>query len=111
MKVVHEDHDRISILSVVGDLTSDHVDAFRRLVNERFEAGIRDFVVQLNEMPIIDSDGLESLLWLQDKAAELLGQVRLVEPTDDVSTILRITRLATQFDCRMDVTEAVRSLR
>lgn len=111
MKLKTEDHDKISIFAISGDFTIDHVDAFRRNVNERVARGIRDFVLQLEELSFIDSAGLESLLWLQEEAAQNLGQVRLVSPDENIQKILEITRLEHQINTHDQLTEAIRSLR
>ena len=111
MRMRYEDHDNVSIISLVGEFNSDHVDAFRRATTERMERGVRDFVLELSEMPFIDSEGLESLLWLQDRAAEQLGQMRLAALDPSVKKILEVIRLEQQFDRHEDVAEAVRSLR
>jgi anti-anti-sigma factor len=111
MKLKYEDHDKISIVSIDGDMTADHVDSFRRTVGERINKGTRDFVLQVEGLTFIDSAGLESLLWLQEAAAEHLGQIRLVAPEENIRKILEITRLQHQFDVHEEVTDAIRSLR
>ncbi|MFG0331355.1 MAG: STAS domain-containing protein [Phycisphaerales bacterium] len=111
MKIDFEDHDRVSIVSVLGELSVDQIDSFRRGIQDRLDRGVRDFVLRVDEMTFIDSAGLEALLWLQDSAAEELGQVRLVAPSADVSKILEMTRLSGQFETHGEVTDAVRSLR
>jgi len=111
MKLKCEDHDKISILTIGGEFTIDHIDNFRRSVNERVAKGIRDFVLQVEDLGFIDSAGLETLVWLQDEAATHLGQVRLVSPSDNIRKILEITRLEHQIDTHDQVTEAIRSLR
>lgn len=111
MKLKYEDHDKISIVSIDGDMTTDDVDSFRRTVTERINKGTRDFVLQVAGMTFIDSAGLESLLWMQEAAAEHLGQIRLVAPEENIRKILEITRLQHQFDTHNEVTEAIRSLR
>lgn len=111
MRIKCEDYEKTSIVNLQGDFNADHVDAFRRHITDRIARGVRDFVVQAPEMTFIDSAGLESLLWLQDAAAEHLGQVRLVQPDPNVRKILEITRLQHQIDTYEDVTEAIRSLR
>lgn len=111
MKIRHDDHDRTSIITLSGDFTAEHVDPFRRVIIECTQGGIRDLVFIMNEVPLVDSAALEALLWAQEQVAEALGQVRLVQPDENVVTILRLTRLAQHFDCHQDVTDAVRSLR
>lgn len=111
MKLNIEEHGEIGIATLAGDFNAESVDAFRRNMTERVEKGMRDFVLVLDDLEAIDSAGLESLLWLEDSAAEHLGQVRLVGVPETILTILRVTRLERHFERYRDVTDAVRSLR
>lgn len=70
----------------------------------------RDFVLDMSSVQFIDSQGLESLLWLQDQCLEKLGQVRLAGCPDNVSTILRITRLNDTLQSHSNIENAIRSL-
>ena len=101
----------IAIVKIIGEFSHDFVEVLQRGVSERMEKGVRDFVLELDQMAFVDSAGLECLLWLQDSAAEELGQVRLVNPNDDVRKILEITRLDGQFETHEEATDAIRSLR
>ena len=78
MKLSYEDHDTITVLKISGDLTADQVDPFRRSCQDRFEAGIRHVVLNMEHLTFIDSAGLEALLWVIDAAAERGGQLRLI---------------------------------
>lgn len=111
MKVQFEDYDRISVVRLSGDFTADDVDHFRRPIGERLAGQTRDFVLEMEETGFVDSAALEALLWLQDAAAERLGQIRLVGVHENVRTILDITRLSNQFECHAQTTDAIRSLR
>ena len=71
---------------------------------------MRDFVLDLESLDFIDSRGLETLLWLQDKCNEMLGQVRLAGCPDHIYKVLEVTRLNTRFECHPDVDTAVTSL-
>ncbi len=111
MNITHENYDRIVHISISGELTVDELGPFKRLVEQSFEEGIRDFVLDVSEVLFIDSQGLELLLWLQEQADDKLGQVRLVSPTENVEEILKITSLANYFDRHSDVEGAMKSLR
>ncbi len=111
MKLNFEEHGLVAIASLSGELNHESVDAFRRGVGDRLEQGTRDFVIVLDDLSQIDSAGLETLLWLQDRSADRNGQVRLVGLNDTLNSILRITRLEREFEQYADVTKAVRSLR
>lgn len=111
MKLSHEDYDQLTVMTLKGDLTSEHADAFRRAAQARLESQVRDFVLDVGGMEFVDSKGLESLLWLQEQCGEKLGQIRLACATENVAKILEITRLAPRFDSHTDVDSAIKSLR
>ena len=111
MKLSYEDHDTITVLTISGELTTDQVDPFRRSCQDRFEAGIRHVVLDMEHVTFIDSAGLEALLWIIDTAAERSGQLRLIKPDATVSKILEISRLDRRFDIHDTIESAAKSLR
>ncbi|MFI4859729.1 MAG: STAS domain-containing protein [Phycisphaerales bacterium JB063] len=110
MKITYEDHGPVTVLSVKGELSIDDADRFRREAMQRLDEDVRDFVLDFEQLDFIDSRGLETLLWLQDRCAELLGQVRIASCPDHVSKVLEITRLAARFECHDNVEHAIQSL-
>ena len=111
MKLSYEDHQHITVLTVSGELTADQVDTLRRSCQERFGAGIRDVVLNLEHLVFVDSAGLETLLWIIDEASERAGQVRLVKPDATISKILEISRLDRRFNIHDSIESAAKSLR
>ena len=111
MKITFEDYDQLSVMTLHGDVTADDVGTFRKVVAQRLDQQVRDFVFDMGEVDFVDSAGLEALLWLRETCEENLGQVRLAGPTENVSTILRMTRLAGQLACHEDIDAAIKSLR
>jgi anti-anti-sigma factor len=111
MKLSYEDHGAITVLTISGELTSDQADAFRRSVGDRFAAGARDVILNIEHLSLVDSAGLELLLWLLDEVADRNGQVRLVKPDDMVRKILELTRLDRRFDIHQSLESAGKSLR
>ncbi|MFN3168516.1 MAG: STAS domain-containing protein [Phycisphaeraceae bacterium] len=110
MKLSYEDKGPVTVLAIKGDLSVEETDRFQRETLQRMEEDVRDFVLDLASLDFIDSSGLETLLWLQDKCQELLGQVRLAACPEHISKVLEVTRLAGRFDCHPDVPAAVKSL-
>lgn len=110
MKISYKDNGPITVFSIDGDLSVDEADRFRREALQRLGHDIRDFVLDLESLDFIDSRGLESLLWLQEKCNDLLGQVRLAGCPAHIFKVLETTRLKTRFDCHPDVETAVQSL-
>ena len=111
MKLSYEDHDTITVMTVSGALTADQVASFRRACEERFNAGVRHVVLDMEHLDVIDSAGLEQMLWLIDEVADRNGHLKLVKPDELVHKILRITRLARRFDIHESVESAAKSLR
>lgn len=110
MKISYEDKGPVTVFSINGDLSIDEADRFQREALQRLDHNVRDFVIDLESLDFIDSRGLESLLWLQDKCNEMLGQVRLAACPEHIYKVLEVTRLSTRFDCHPDIEAAVTSL-
>ncbi|XAM01094.1 STAS domain-containing protein [Phycisphaeraceae bacterium D3-23] len=110
MKITYEDRGPVTVFSVTGDLSIDDADRFRREAMQRLDEDIRDFVLDFEGLEFIDSRGLETLLWLQDRCAELLGQVRIASCPDHVNKVLEITRLSARFECHDNIDRAIKSL-
>lgn len=111
MKHSYEDHGNISVVTLSGELTSDQADVFRRALTDRFAAGMRSIVLQLEHLEAIDSAGLELLLWLIDEVSDRQGFLRLVKPDDHIRKVLAITRLEKRFNIHDTVESAAKSLR
>lgn len=111
MKLSYEDHKTVTVLTISGELTADQSDTFRRTCQERLNAGIRDAVLDMEYLTLIDSAGLELLLWLIDEVADRNGQVRLVNPDETVRKILQLTRLDRRFNIHNSIESAAKSLR
>jgi anti-sigma B factor antagonist len=111
MKLSYEDHSTVSVLTVSGELTADQGDAFRRSCLDRFEAGARDIIIDMEHLTLIDSAGLEMLLWLADEVASRRGQLRLVQPDEIIRKIFHLTRLERKFSVHDNIEAAARSLR
>lgn len=111
MKLSYEDHRQVTVVTLSGELTADQVDAFRRSCQDRFGAGIRDVVLNLEHLSFVDSAGLETLLWIIDEASERGGQLRLVKPDPTIRKILEASRLDRRFNIHESIESAAKSLR
>lgn len=110
MNVSAESYGHAVILNLKGDLVEDTLAAFQQAVDHQLTGkDVVDLVLNLHEVPFVDSAALEYLLDLQDRLAERLGQVRLVRCTSDLRKILEITRLDSTFEIFEDIPEAIRA--
>jgi len=71
--------------------------ALRDRVNELLEAGHREFVLNLADVPYIDSFGLGQLIAIWTSIGKKSGQMTLLRPTDHVRKLFQITKLDSVF--------------
>ena len=111
MAIRSEQYNKVCVLAVDGDLLGENAAALRKSVDEHVEAKhLVDFVVDLEKCPFIDSEGLETLLWLRRRCDDLFGQVKLVALDDNCRKILEITRLDSRFECQQDLAAALKMM-
>ena len=107
-----EDYGSVCVISLDGDLASDASKEIRKQADERVDQRrIVDFVVDFEKADFIDSEGLETLLWLKRRSEDLFGQIKLVNLDDNCRKILEITRLEHRFECHGDLAAALKTMR
>ncbi len=112
MPVKLEEYDGVCVLSVTGDFAGDDVHSARKVSEEFIEhRQIADFVVDLEKAPFIDSEGLETLLWIRRRCEDLFGQFKLAGADENVKKILEVTRLGRRFENAVDVPTALKTMR
>jgi anti-sigma B factor antagonist len=86
-------HGTVTVLVPDGALIEDEVQDFAERVRKCFQAGNVKLVLQLNNVPFVDSSGLETLLALYGEAMAFGGELKVSAPTEIGTDILRATRL------------------
>jgi anti-sigma B factor antagonist len=110
MNVSAESYGHAVLLNLKGDLVEDALAAFQQTVDHQLAGkDVVDLVLNLQEVPFLDSISLEWLLDLQDHLAQRMGQVRLAKCSPDVRKILEITRLDSIFEIFEDIPEAIKA--
>jgi anti-anti-sigma factor len=109
VNITHENYGHVTVLSLKG--TADDTENFQRVVNDRIENDVHDFVIDLERVPFIDSAAMEAILDLRDRVQDKLGMVKLASADENVVKILEIVRLDQQFERFGDLIEAVKSFR
>ena len=111
MNVTVETYGQSSVLNCKGELTIDSLDAFRHAVEHQLsEDQVRDLVLNFEQVPFVDSAGVEYLLDMQEMLSERLGQVKLAKLDENVAKIMEITRLDSAFDRFDDINQAVKAM-
>ena len=111
MSITVESYGHSVLLNLKGELTEDSLAAFNQDVDRQLqEKDVIDLVLNMENVPFIDSNAMEYLLGLQDRLAERMGQVKLLRCDENVRKILEITRLESSFEVFTDVHEAVKTI-
>jgi len=106
-----DEYNRVCVITVDGDLAGDNAQALRQQSDDRIDnRQLVDFVIDLEHCPFIDSEGLESLLWLKRRCEDLSGQMKLIGLDDNCRKILEITRLEPRFECQKDLAAALKMM-
>ncbi len=85
--------------------------ALRDRINELLEEGHREFVLNLADVPYIDSFGLGQLITIWTSIRTRGGQLILLRPTDHVQKLFQITKLNGIFRTSVEEAQAVTSAR
>ena len=111
MNLTAESYGRTVLFNVNGEIIEDALNALRQAVDHQLlSQDVVDIVLNMEEVPFIDSAALEYLLDLQDVLIERLGQVKLANCGENVTKILEMTRLDSDFELFSDVAEAVKTI-
>jgi anti-sigma B factor antagonist len=87
----------VSVLAPTTPLVGDVVDEFFAAVRGALRPGRPMLVLDLQQVPHVDSAGLEALLDVQDELRARGGEVKLAALPPVVRDALRATRLIQQF--------------
>lgn len=85
--------------------------SLREHVNELLEEGHREFVLNLENVPYIDSFGLGQMISIWTSIRGKGGQLILLRPTSHVQQLFQISKLNTIFHISGEEGQAVRSAR
>ena len=111
MNVTAESYGRTVLLNLNGELNEDAVSVLRQAVEHQLAAqDVIDVVLNMEQVPFIDSAALEYLLDIQDALIERLGQVKLANCDENMKKILEMTRLDNDFEVFSEVAEAVKTI-
>ena len=111
MNITAESYGRTVLLNINGELNEDAINALRQAVDHQMlSQDVVDIVLNMEQVPFIDSAVLEYLLDLQDTLIKRLGQVKLANCDENVTKILEMTRLNGDFELFSDVAEAVKTI-
>ena len=91
----------VFVVQVEGELNHNAAEALRAEIESALAKDACDFVMDMSDCTGIDSNGLETLTWLDRQCRERLGMCKVCMLGEDLMAVLAITRLENQLDvCR-----------
>ncbi|MGA7460520.1 MAG: STAS domain-containing protein [Candidatus Korobacteraceae bacterium] len=101
---------QVQVLQLKGQLRlGDAVDDLQRTINESLAEGDTRFVINLSEVPMIDSSGIGVLVRFLTSAKKRGGSVKLVNLSSFAQKTLRVVGVLGLFDVYEDDDQAVAS--
>jgi anti-anti-sigma factor len=112
MPITTQDYDKVCVLGLQGDLVGDEPSMIRKVVDDAMNnRQIADFVVDFANCSFVDSQGLETLLWVKRRSDQLFGRVKLIHVDDNCRKILEVTRMDSRFESCLDLASALKMMR
>jgi anti-sigma B factor antagonist len=100
---------RVTVLDIVGKLTMDQAQHLKDKINSLISQERTHIVLNLRDVPYIDSGGLGQLVSSYGSVMKTGGALRLLNVNSRNHDLLSITRLVTVFDSFDSEAEAVQS--
>lgn len=102
----------VVIVDTIGELRlGEGTDAMRRVVREVLQEGYRSILLNLRDVRHIDSAGVGELMSCYTSVRNQGGQMKLMNLSKHVHSLLQITKLYTIFEVEEDEERAVASFR
>jgi anti-anti-sigma factor len=112
MSIKCEEYSQVCVVEVDGDFVGADAELARKTLEEQIDSKqIVDFIVDLGKASFIDSQGLETLLWMKRRCEDLFGRFKLVKLDENCKRILEITRLDHRFEIQDDLAMALKTMR
>ena len=110
MKIVERQVGDVVILDLHGKiLIGEGDDALREAVTKLADAGKTKILLNLADVPYVDSAGLGEIVRTYTTVSRKGGKLKLLNLTKKIQDLLSITKLLTVFEAYESVDEAVRS--
>jgi anti-anti-sigma factor len=109
MRISTQNYNAVTVIDLQGEIDGEFADALKNAVSEIVSNRGTGIVLNMSDVGMIDSQGLELLLWVRDYCRRNKAQLRLAALDENCNKILEITRLDSEFDCHTELAEAVKS--
>jgi len=98
MKIEVENKDDGAILHLEGKIIGDGVARFKNALEEQIDTGVRWIILDLSDVPLMDSSALGTIIMVFLKLKERKGKLVLLYAQENIINILNITKLNSLFE-------------
>lgn len=109
MKISEQRQGAVTVIRPAGPLTGGEATQLRDHVLRESSGSLGRVVLDLSEVPFVDSAALEALLDVTEQMGETGQTLKLCAANKTVREVMNLTDVAPLFDFFEDVTTAVRS--
>ena len=109
MKISTQDYHDVTVVELQGEIDEEMSDPLRDTITDTIANRRTRIVLDMSNVGSMDSQGLESLLWVRDYCRQHRVQLRLAGLDENCEKILEVTRLQYEFDQHPELAEAVKS--
>ncbi len=111
MEFTHEKASNILFLRLTGDLIAENKSVeILRTADTALTEGIKNCIVNIKNVPYINSSGIGVLITLLTKFRNKGGEVFLISPSDHVNKLLIIIKLRNIFNIADSESEAIEKI-
>jgi anti-sigma B factor antagonist len=110
LKMTNREADGVAVLALQGRLVlGDETNAFREKIKALIAEGHKKILLNLDNVTLIDSTGLGTLVSAHHSAASRDASLRLCNLGTKFQAVLQVTRLLTVFDVSDTEADGIRS--
>ena len=110
MKIDIENKQNGALLNLEGKVIGDSVTKLKQTIDELLASGINWLIINLAEVPLIDSSALGVIIMAFLKLKEKNGKLILLYAKKNIIDILNITKLNTLFEIHDNIQTALASV-
>ena len=110
MEVTQSHRGPVRVLSLTGAFIGGECDSLDSYVQECIDSDYLKIVIDIGQVPFIDSDGLDKILDVALDLSKRGGDTRVASPNDICNDILTVTRIDSLIQIFDGLEEAVNSL-
>ncbi|MFA5293202.1 MAG: STAS domain-containing protein [Phycisphaerae bacterium] len=109
MKIKQQDYNDVTVVELHGEFVDEYCKLLQDTITELIRRQRTGIVLDMAQVTVIDSKGLEQLLWIRDYCHENKSQLKIAGLEDNIKKILEVTRLDSKLDQYRELSEAVKS--